>query len=46
MNYEINQEGTWLDGARVVLSPNYDSRPLNTDIGDEFLGQWMFFLQV
>ena len=32
MNYQINKDGTWLNGARVVLSPNCDPRPLDTDI--------------
>ena len=32
MNYQINKDGTWLNGARVVLSPNSDPRPLDTDI--------------
>ena len=32
MNYQINKDGTWLNGARVVLSPNCDPRPSDTDI--------------
>ena len=43
MNYEINQEGTWLDGARVVLSPNCDARPLNTDIDLLSIGAHKFY---
>ena len=32
MNYKISKDGAWLKGARTVLSPNCDARPLNTDI--------------
>ena len=32
MNYGINKSGTLLDGARVVLSPNCDARPINAEI--------------
>ena len=32
MSYNINEEGTWLTGARVVSSPNCDTRPLDTEI--------------
>ena len=32
MSYNINEEGTWLTGARVVTSPNCDTRPLDTEI--------------
>ena len=32
MSYNINEEGTWLTGARVVSSPNCDARPLDVEI--------------
>jgi AmpD protein len=32
MNYQIDRDGSWLNGARVVLSPNCDARPLSIDI--------------
>ena len=32
MSYNINKEGTWLTGARVVSSPNCDARPLDVEI--------------
>ena len=32
MDYEISNDSIWLVGANIVLSPNCDARPLNTDI--------------
>lgn len=32
INYQIDNTGHWLTGARVVCSPNYDDRPNNTAI--------------
>ena len=32
MNYQIDTDGAWLNGARMVLSPNCDARPSDADI--------------
>jgi len=32
MDYQIDKDGFWLDGARIISSPNCDPRPSVTDI--------------
>ena len=32
MDYEISNDSSWLTGVDIVLSPNCDLRPLDTDI--------------